>query len=358
LARKLTYSEAGVDRDLRAESKKALCTLKKTYESSRYGKVLELPYGKIFPFNRGYLDLQIEGVGTKVLVAQLAEKYDTVGIDSVAMVVNDIIRSGARPLAVVDNIHAQVSDALLVKEWMKGIAKGAAEAECIVPAGEIGDVADLIKGLHSGKGFDMVCAALGEVSAEKVVTGKGIKPGDQIIGLRSSGVHSNGISLVRKVLFREWGGKYACDAFPGGWERTVASEVLEPTSIYVKPVVELARKVKIKGAVHITGDAYLKFDRFRRFSPRIGFEFNNFKPQPIFGLVQRTASELGSAIADVEMFKTFNMGWGFAVIVDKGERDEALDVLARAGVISEQIGHVTGSKGIKVFHKEKRIILS
>jgi phosphoribosylformylglycinamidine cyclo-ligase len=358
LTRKLTYSEAGVNRDLRAESKKALCTLKKTYESSRYGKVLELPYGRIFPFNRGYLDLQIEGVGTKVLVAQLAEKYDTVGIDSVAMVVNDIIRSGARPFAVVDNIHAQVSDALLVREWMKGIAKGAVDAECIVPAGEIGDVADLIKGLHSNRGFDMVCAAIGEVSAENVVTGEGIKPGDPIIGLRSSGVHSNGISLVRKVLFREWGGKFVHDTVPDGLERTVASEVLEPTSIYVKPILELARKVKIKGAVHITGDAYLKFDYLRKFSPRIGFEFNNFKPQPIFRLIQHTAAELGSEIADDEMFRTFNMGWGFAVVVSGRERNEALDVLARVGVMSEEIGRVTSSKGIKIFHAGKRIILS
>jgi phosphoribosylformylglycinamidine cyclo-ligase len=358
LTRKLTYSEAGVDRDLRTESKKALCTLEKTYEHSRYGKVLELPYGRIFPFNRGYLDLQIEGVGTKVLVAQLAEKYDTVGIDSVAMVVNDIIRSGARPLAVVDNIHAQVSDSFLITEWIKGITKGATEAGCIVPAGEIGDVADLIKGLNSGKGFDMVCSAIGEVSAEKVITGKAIKPGDPIIGLRSSGVHSNGVSLVRKVLFREWGGKYAHDVVPDGWERTVASEVLEPTSIYVKVILELAKKVKIKGAVHITGDAYLKFDRLRKFSPRIGFEFDNFKPQPIFGLVQSTAAELGSTIADDEMFKTFNMGWGFAVVVSRGEEDEALDVLTRAGETSEQIGRVTSSKGIKVFHEGKRIILS
>lgn len=358
LTRRISYSQTGVDRTLRAESKKALRSLKKTYEFSRFGKVLELPYGRLFPFHDRYLDVQIEGVGTKVLVAQLAEKYDTIGIDSVAMVVNDVIRSGAKPLAVVDNIHAQISDPFLVKEWLKGIVKGAQEAECIVPAGEIGDVGDLIKGLHSNKGFDMVCGAVGEVVREKIVRGKSIKPGDPIIGLRSSGVHSNGISLVRRLLFKEWGGKYAHDTVLTGWEKSVVGEVLEPTTIYVKPVLRLTNRVKIKGAVHITGDAYLKFDQLRKFSPGIGFEFNNFKPQPIFELIQRTASELGSAIADVEMFKTFNMGWGFAVIVDKGERDEALDVLAGAGVISEQIGRVTGSKGIKVFHKEKRIILS
>jgi phosphoribosylformylglycinamidine cyclo-ligase len=358
LPRRLSYSQAGVDRNLRAESKKTLHTLKKTYEFSHFGKVLELPYGRIFPFHDVYLDVQIEGVGTKVLIAQLAEKYDTIGIDSVAMVVNDIIRSGAKPLAVVDNIHAQVSDPFLVKEWIKGIVRGAEEAECIVPAGEIGDVGDLIKGLHSHKGFDMVCGAVGAVAKEKIVRGKDIKPGDPIIGLRSSGVHSNGISLVRKLLFKEWGGKYAHDAVPKGWERSVADEILEPTTIYVKPVLQLTNKVKVKGAVHITGDAYLKFDNLRKFSPGIGFEFDNFKPQPIFELIQRTASELGSSIADAEMFRTFNMGWGLAVIVDKEERDEALDVLTGAGVISEQIGRVTGSKGIKVFHKGKRIILS
>jgi phosphoribosylformylglycinamidine cyclo-ligase len=358
LTRRLSYADAGVDRDLRAESKKALRTLKQTYAYGHYGKVLELPYGKIFPFHDGYLDLQIEGVGTKVLVAQLAEKYDTIGIDSVAMVVNDIIRSGARPLAVVDNIHAQVSDPYLVREWMNGIVRGAKEAECIVPAGEIGDVGDLINGLHLHKGFDMVCGAIGEVASEKIISGKDIKPGDQVIGLKSSGVHSNGISLVRRVLFKEWGGKYAPDAIPTGLEKNIADEILEPTTIYVKPVLQLAKKVKIKGAVHITGDAYLKFDRLRKFSPGIGFEFNNFKSQPIFELIQQTAAELGRAISDIEMFKTFNMGWGFAVIVDKGERDQALDVLNGTGLRSEQIGHVNASEGIKVFHKEERVILS
>ena len=138
----------------------------------------------------------------------------------------------------------------------------------------------------------------------------------------------------------------------------MADEVLRPTTIYVKPVLQLAEKVKIKGAVHITGDAYLKFDRFRKFSPGIGFEFDNFSPQPIFKLIQQTAAELGRSISDVEMFKTFNMGWGFAVIVDKGEKDQALDVLNGTGLKSEQIGRVKASKGIKVFHKEKQVILN
>lgn len=261
LTRKLTYSKMGVDRNLRAESKKALRILEQTYKYSHYGSVVELPYGRIFPFHDEYLDLAVEGVGTKVLIAQFAEKYDTIGIDGIAMVVNDVIRSGARPIALVNNIHTQVSDPALVREWMKGIAEGAAESECVVPGGEIGDVADLIKGLHEGKGFDMVFASVGEVAREKVVSGRNIKHGDLIVGLRSSGVHSNGISLVRRVLFKQWGGKYELDAVPEPLNRDVVHEVLEPTRIYVKPIVALVQKLEVKGAVHITGDAYLKFDR-------------------------------------------------------------------------------------------------
>jgi phosphoribosylformylglycinamidine cyclo-ligase len=357
VTRKLTYSDSGVDRDLRAESKKALHILKQTYEHSRYGKVVELPYGNIFPFHDRFLDLTIEGVGTKVLIAQLADKHNTIGIDGVAMAVNDVIRSGAQPIAIADNIHAQVSDPTLIKEWLTGISRAAVESECIVPSGEIGDVADLIKGLRPGKGFDMIFAAIGEVAKENVISGRNIDSGDPIIGFKSSGLHSNGISLARRVLFKQWGGKYEADAVPDGLERELVREVLEPTRIYVKPFLRLSEKLDVKAAVHITGDAYLKFGRLAMFSQGIGFEFNNFKPQPIFDLVQETASELRSPIADKEMFKTFNMGWGFAAIVEKAEADKALETLNKAGVESEQIGHVTSSGGIRVFYKGKKIIL-
>lgn len=358
LSRKITYAAAGVDRELRAEAKKALRLLKSTYRFSRYGEVVQLPFGNVFPY-RGdcYLDLVIEGVGTKVLVAQLAGKYDTIGVDGVAMAVNDVIRSGARPLAVADNIHAQASDPVLVKEWMKGIAKGAAEAGCVVPSGEIGDVAELIKGLVEGKGFDMVLAAIGEVSKDKIITGRNLKPGDVIIGLRSSGIHSNGVTLARKILFKQWGGKYEPFDVPEPLERELVYEVLEPTKIYVNPVLKVAEHVRVKAAVHITGDAYLKFNRLTLFSKGVGFEFNNFKPQPIFDLIQKTALELGGQIPDEEMFKTFNMGWGFALVVDPADKDEALDILERSKVNAEEIGYVTKVRGIRVLYKGKRIIL-
>jgi phosphoribosylformylglycinamidine cyclo-ligase len=357
--KRFTYAEAGVNREVRAESKKALALLKRTYGFSRYGKVVTLPYGNIFPFGKDlYLDLQVEGVGSKVLVAQLADKYDTIGIDAVALAVNDLIRSGAKPLAVADNIHTQVSDPTLVKEWLKGIVKGAEEAECIVPSGEIGDVPEIVKSLVKGKGFDMVVATVGEVHRKNIIFGNNIRPGDAVIGLRSSGIHSNGVSLARKVLFKQWGGRYDPFDVPKGFDREIVYEVLEPMKIYVKPLLGLAKNFEVKGAVHITGDAYLKFDRLMAFNKGIGFEFNNFQPQPIFKLIQDTARQLKGAISDEEMFKTFNMGWGFALVVNKSAKEEVVEVLRRNGIEADQIGNVTNSGKIVVKYSGTKTVLS
>ncbi len=357
MPKKLTYSEAGVDRKTRAKSKQALSMLKGTYTLGRYGKVVQLPYGNIFLAGDRYLDLVIEGVGTKVLLAQLADKYDTIGVDGVAMAVNDVIRSGATPLALVDNFHAHVSDPDLVKEWLKGIVKGAEESDCPVPGGEIGDVASIIKGLTEGKGFDLIVASVGEVQERDIISGRNIKAGDAVVGLRSSGVHSNGISLVRKVLFKEWGGKYEPFDVPDGFDREIVYEALEPTKIYVKSFLNAAKAVTIKGAIHVTGDAYIKFDRFMKYSPGIGFEFANFKPQPIFSLIQQTGPEVGGTITDEEMLKTFNMGWGFAVVVDKTDVDEAIDVIEKCGVETEEIGKVTNTGKIVADYKSKKLEL-
>ncbi len=357
MSKRYAYANAGVDRELRAKSKATLKTLEHTYGFSRYGMVIHLPYGNIFPFGNTFLDLVIEGIGTKVLLAQLANRYDTIGIDGVAMAVNDVIRSGARPIALADNIHAQVSDPTLVNEFLKGIVKGAAEAECVVPSGEIGDVAEIIRGLAEGKGFDMVFSCIGEIYKENVIFGDNIKPGDVVVGLRSSGIHSNGITLARRVLFKQWGGKYEPDHIPDGFERELVYEALEPTSIYVKPVLDGVESHLLKGAVHVTGDAYLKFGKIIEFSKGIGFEFNNFKPHPIFNLIQKTASEGKGVITDEEMLKTFNMGWGFAVVADKTDKDDLLSIFEKRGVETEQIGNVTNSRKIVASYNGKRIEL-
>jgi len=357
--KKFTYAEAGVDRDLRAESKRALAILSKTYRFSRHGSVTKLPYGNIFPVgNDLFLDLIIEGVGTKVLLAQLADKYDTIGIDGVAVAVNDVIRSGARPLAVADNIHAHVSDPTLTEEWMKGIVEGASQAECPVPSGEIGDVPDIIKGLAEGKGFDMVFASVGIVNREHIILGNTLEIGDTVVGLRSSGIHSNGVSLARKVLFKQWGGKYDPFDVPDGFNRELVYEVLEPTRIYVKPLMKLVDNQWIKAAVHVTGDAYLKFDRLMPFNKDVGFEFDDFKPQPIFSLIQQVSKQRRSPISDEEMFKTFNMGWGFAVVVDEAMTEKTINLLERNDIEASQIGTVTNSGKIVVKHKGKKIQLS
>jgi phosphoribosylformylglycinamidine cyclo-ligase len=358
MPKNFTYTDSGVDRQQRLESKKALKILEQTYKKSHYGQVMHLPYGNIFPQNENmFLDLVIEGVGTKVLLAQLANKYDTIGVDAVAMAVNDVIRSGATPLAISDNIHAQASNPALVKAWLTGIAHGAEEAGCPVPSGEIGDVAEIIRGIAEDAGFDMIVASVGQVAKERIITGTRIKPDDAIIGLRSSGLHSNGLTMARKILFKQWGGKHDPQVRIDGLDKELVLEALEPTKIYVKPMLKTAEEVNVKAAVHITGDAYLKFNNLTRFSSGIGFEFTNFKPHPIFHIIQETARELDLTITEEEMFRTFNMGWGFAIIVDKKDADKALNILEKADADAEQIGKVTNTQKIEIIHQCKKIIL-
>lgn len=354
-----TYTDAGVNREQRHESKKALDMLNETYKFSRFGPVIHLPYSNIFQFSKNiYLDLTIEGVGTKVLLAELAGKYDTIGVDAVAMAVNDVIRSGATPLAISDNIHAQASNPQLVKEWLAGIVEGAKQSECPVVSGEIGDVAEIINGVSKGTGFDMIVASVGQVDKEHIITGYDIKPDDSIIGLPSSGLHSNGITLARKIMLKQWGGKYNPNDIPKELDTNVVNEMLKPTKIYVKEFLKSAQSIKIKGAVHITGDSYTKFNNLARFSKGIGFQFDNFKPQPIFSLMQKTATELGYTITDEEMFTTFNMGWGFGIIVDKTDTDETLDLLEKAGAHPEQIGKITKVPQVSIKYQGKKLKLA
>jgi phosphoribosylformylglycinamidine cyclo-ligase len=320
---------------------------------------MHLPYGNIFPqTDNTFLDLVIEGVGTKVLLAQLADRYDTIGIDAVAMAVNDVIRSGATPLAISDNIHAQASKPALVKGWLEGVAAGAEQADCPVVSGEIGDVAEIIKGITEGAGFDMVVASIGQVAKEKIITGKNIKPEDVIIGMRSSGLHSNGITLARKILFKQWGGKHDANAKIDGLDRELVLEALEPTKIYVKSLLAAAQEVNVKAAVHITGDAYMKFNNLTGFSPGIGFSLTNFKPQPIFQVIQETAKTMGLDVTDEEMFRTFNMGWGFAIVVDKEDQNKALGALKKSNAEAEQIGKITDKPKIEIQHRSKKILLA
>ncbi|MDR1992274.1 MAG: hypothetical protein LBQ98_02060 [Nitrososphaerota archaeon] len=360
MTKNYTYTDAGVNRSQRLESKKGLVCLKETYKHVGFGGIVCLPYGNILPVGEDeFLDLQIEGVGTKVLLAELAGKYDTIGVDAVAMVVNDVIRSGAKPLALADNIHAVASEPQLVNAWLKGIMVGAKQSMCPVVNGETGDVAEIIKGIKVNSGLDMVVSCVGRVERQNIVTGRGIKPGDPIIGLASNGLHSNGITLARKILFKIWGGKYDPVDVPEGLEREIVMEALEPTRIYVQPLLKLGCEIKIKAAVHITGDSYSKFRNLTAYSPGIGFCFDNFHPHPIFGLIQKTASELGYIVTDEEMFMTFNMGWGFGIIVDRADVDTAMDVLEQNKYGPQIIGKVTNkTQCIEIEYGKKHLFLT
>ncbi|MBI4177496.1 MAG: hypothetical protein HY516_03960 [Candidatus Aenigmarchaeota archaeon] len=352
---KLTYAHSGVDRNLRAASKTGLAGLQSTYRFSRHGPPIKLPYGMITPIGGGrYADPVIEGVGTKVLIAQLAGRYDTIGVDAIAMAANDVIRSGADVRLLVDNIDLQRSDPSFVDELMKGLVEGAEQAGAPLVGGEIADVPALMNGIRRDRGFHIVVAAYGELDNSGIIRGDDLVPGDVVIGLRSSGVHSNGISLVRRTLFREWGGLYEPADIPEGLQRSVGEEVLEPTRIYVRPIGRIKKYLpsyfnRPKAAVHITGDAYLKFDKLQEASPGTGFEFDNFHPQPIFAAMQSAAGKMGKEIDDEEMFRTFNMGWGFAVVVSPQYANQFIEAMGEG----EPIGRVTDTGRITIRHGGK-----
>ncbi len=332
-----TYSAAGVDRKTREESKKHL----NADSVAKYGKTVKTPFNVLYPVSGDMYQVKTaDGVGTKVLLAQLAKKHDTIGIDAVANVVNDCVRCGAEPLAVTDIIDAKKSVPHIIKELYAGLKYGAEKAGCPIVGGETADVPELMSA-----DYHINCDCVGEVEKYRIIRGR-VKVGDVVIGLRSSGIHSNGFSLVRKVLFRKWGGAFDTFKRLDGFDRELVFECLEPTSICVKPVLNLCRDVNVLAAANITGDAYYKFRKING-----GFEFNNFKPQPIFDLIQKTGR-----ISDKEMFMTFNMGWGFAVVVGKKDADKALDLLNKH-VHSEAIGTVV-NRGITVLHKGKRILLN
>jgi len=338
----LTYAQTGVDRNERAKAKKCLEHLKSTYELSKYGRLIETPFNTLYPVGGNKYHVKTcDGVGTKVLLAQLADKHDTIGIDAVAMVVNDCIRCGAEPIAITDMIDIKKSEPELLSQIQNGLKKGAEESNCPLVGGETADVLELLNTT-----YHINCDCVGEVEKESIIFGDKIKSDNIIIGLKSSGVHSNGISLARRVLFKQWGGRFELFEKPDNFERELIYDVLEPTRIYVKPFLKIAKDFDVLGAVHITGDAYLKFVKLMKVS-NIGFEFYNFKPQPIFDLIQKTGD-----IEIMEMFKTFNMGWGFCFIANKSDVDNILNLLGKEKIEAEIIGRVT-KKGLRIkYHNQ------
>ena len=325
----LNYADTGVDRESRDKAKKVWGAFGETYSMAKYGELVQLPYNTVYPMGEKYNVKTCDGIGTKVLLAELAEKHDTIGVDAVAMVSNDAIRCGAEPIALTNVIDVKKSTPELLRELQKGLKKGAEDSGCPMVGGETADVPELMKAL-----YHINCDCIAEVEKSNVIDGRGIAPGDVVVGMRSSGVHSNGISLVRRALFKKWGGRFEPFDQPDGFNRGLVLDALEPTKIYVKKVLKAAQEYKVKAAVHITGDAYLKFGKLFESSPGIGLEFDRFEPQPIFGLIQQQGVEWK------EMFKTFNMGWGFALVVPAEEAEAAAQLVG-----GEEIGRANARQG-------------
>ncbi len=341
----ITYAKVGVNRKIREKAKKSLKDFELTFRLSKYGKIIKTPFNVLYPVGEDIYQVKTsDGVGTKVLLAQLVNKHDTIGIDAVAMVVNDCIRSGAKPIAITDMIDIKKSEPKLLKEIQKGLILGAKEAGCPIVGGETADVPELLSAT-----YHINCDCVGEVKKGKIISGQNLKPGDIVIGFRSSGIHSNGLTLARKVLFKKWGGKFDAFETPKGLNKPLIYECLKPTKIYVKPFLKVAQKFEILGAIHITGDAYLKFQKLMR---NFGLEFFNFKPQPIFNLIKETGK-----IDFKEMASVFNLGWGFAIVVNEKDVNDILELLKKEKLGAEIIGKVIKEKKIIINYRNKKIIL-
>ena len=254
------------------------------------------------------LALCTDGVGSKVLVAEMLHRYDTIGIDCVAMNVNDAICVGAEPISFLDYIAVERATPEVLEQIARGLHAGAELARVSIVGGEISQIPDIIKGHTPGGGLDLVgmCAAI--VPLDRIILGQHVAPGDAIVGVRSSGIHSNGFTLARKALFDVGG--LAPGQHVDELGCTVGEELLRPTDIYVRPVMDLlnTQRLPIKALVNITGDGFLNLTRIQA---TVGFNLHTLpEPQPIFGLIRR----LGNVPAS-EMYRVFNMGIGFCVIV-------------------------------------------
>ncbi|NYZ78827.1 phosphoribosylformylglycinamidine cyclo-ligase [Candidatus Micrarchaeota archaeon] len=298
-------------------------------------------YAGIVKVGKETIAIHTDGVGSKVLVAQFLKKYDTVGIDCIAMNVNDVICVGAKPVALVDYIALEHEDEELVSKLMQGLVEGAKEAEVAIVGGETAILPDMIRpGLDfSGfctNGFDLAATCVGVVGRWGLVAGEKIKTNDAVIGVESSGLHSNGYTLARKVLdMNEW-----------------ARELLTPTRIYAKPVMECLKKFKVHGLAHITGGAFSKLSRIGTLAKR-GFLLDNMpKPKPIFEELKKKAG-----LNYREMYSTFNMGVGLCIVTSKGDARKIIDIFEGHGQKCHIVGKVIKENKVEVLKDGTSFVL-
>ena len=333
--KKMTYAESGVDIDKEEDAIKGLLSSIK-HTRTGIGKPLAGHYAGMVEFGEYALVLCTDGVGSKVTIADAIKKWDTVGIDCIAMNVNDAICVGAEPLAFVDYLAINDPNPQITKELGKGLEVGAAQANISIIGGETASLPELING------FDLAGTCLAYVKKDKIILGNGIKPGDSIIGLASSGIHSNGYTLARKVLEKgkiTYEDTFSKGLYPG---KTIGEVLLTPTRIYVKEILALLNEIDVRGLAHITGGG---LRNLKRLNDSVKYSITDpLEPHPIFSFLQ----EVGS-VDDREMYQTFNMGMGFAVIVSPDDQKEALTILKRhSDAAVKVVGTVEKGTGVEL----------
>jgi len=289
-----------------------------------FANVLDLGGGK-------GLAISADGVGTKMLVAEMMGKYDTVGIDCVAMNVNDLLCVGAEPIAMVDYIAAEKLDADVLEQIGRGLAEGARQARITICGGETAQLKEMIRGKREGRGLDLAGVAVGLVDLKKVLRGETIEEGDVVVGLASSGIHSNGLTLARKVFFEKLA--LSPDKHLPELGRAIGEELLEPTRIYVAQFMEMLQQgVRIKAASHITGGGLLNLSRVQASA---GFILGSLpEPQPIFRLIQKHGN-----VSIEEMYGVFNMGIGFCVVCPEADVDNAAAIARKHAATARCLGY-------------------
>jgi phosphoribosylformylglycinamidine cyclo-ligase len=327
------YAKAGVDQGAADSAVAGLVRALGAIRLGRPSAQVPLPghYASVIRIDeRTGIALSTDGVGTKLVVAEELGRFDTVGIDCVAMNVNDVICVGAEPLAMLDYIATRRAEPVVCEEIGVGLARGAELAGVEIPGGELAQLGDLVRGV------DVSGACFGTVALDAIVDGSAVRPGDVVIGLPSSGLHSNGYTLARSAL-----AGIGLDEDPGGrLGRPLGEELLEPTAIYVRPIVELLRSaVEVRGLAHITsgGTANLL-----RLAAEVGYEIDDPLPVlPIFALIEERGG-----VASEEMHEVFNMGCGFVVVVPAADEDAALGLLGAHYPAAKRIGQAVEGEGV------------
>ncbi|OIR22856.1 MAG: phosphoribosylformylglycinamidine cyclo-ligase [Marine Group III euryarchaeote CG-Epi2] len=313
-----TYSEAGVDIDASERATEALIAQIKGVNRKGDGEAIKLDNGfaGLVKLGDGALAMCTDGVGSKILLAEEMDSIHTVGIDCVAMNTNDLICVGAEPLSFVDYVALDKPDEELMAKLGKGLAEGCKQSNCTLSGGETAILPELVHG------FDIAGTSVGYVKQDEIIDGTKIVDGDVLIGLKSSGPHSNGYTLIRKL-------------FNG--DKEIGKQLVEPTRIYVKEIMNLIRQVEVHGIAHITGGG---LDNISRINDKVQYVIDNPLPVPsVFDWLQQKGN-----IEDSEMYRTFNMGMGMTIIVSKDDAEKSVSIL---GENAQIIGSVKNGKGIE-----------